>query len=165
MNTFVGLVVIGSAVYGTAIGVNYYSKKRAALHRALELVENKGMINVGAGCNRSAFAQYICNLEAVQVNVDIGNCGLQVLCIDLELGSLPFEDKEFDVTFASHVLEHLKNWQGALSEWCRIADNTVVVLPHPLSIGGRLKPDHWQHFSFSDMDYIRLQYPSVEIFA
>ena len=165
MVALVKLLLIGASAYGAAVATNYFSRKGVALDRALELVGDRGIINIGSGCSRSALAGYICNLESVRVNVDISNGSAKMLCVDLELGSLPFEDKEFDVAYASHVLEHLKNWQGALDEWCRIADYVIVVLPHPLSIGGRLNPDHWQHFSFRDMDYIRLHWPTVELFA
>lgn len=42
-----------------------------------------------------------------------------------------FADYSFDVVFASHVIEHLKNPTQALEEWCRIAKNFVLILcPH-----------------------------------
>lgn len=165
MVALVKLLLVGTSAYSAAVATNYLSKKGAALDRALELVEYRGIINIGSGYSRSGLAQHICNLEFVRFNIDMVDSGPKMLCVDLELGALPFKDKEFDVAFASHVLEHLKNWQGALDEWCRIADYVIVVLPHPLSIAGRLYLEHWQHFSFSDMDYIRLHWPTVEVFA
>jgi len=87
------------------------------------------------------------------------------MTVNLEEAPLPFTEKQFDVAFASHVLEHLKNWEQALSEWTRIANHTVVVLPNPLSIGGWVYSEHKQHFGFGDIDYIRNWWSNVAVFA
>lgn len=164
MNSLVFLAIAAGSSYAKAVSLNFFGKKKAALARACELVNNKGIINLGAGYRRSAFAKYVCTLEIVRVNVDIVDGAPKMLVADLE-EPLPFPDEEFDVAFASHVLEHLNHWRLALDEWTRIADHVVVVLPHPLSIGGRLAPNHRHHFSLSDMGYISQVWPSVEVFA
>lgn len=164
MSNWIPLIAAGCAYSGT-IGLNFFDTKRASLARVGELVNSKGVINLGSGCYRSAFAAYVCNLEFVKVNIDLADGSPKMLVADLESCYLPFGEKEFDVAYACHVLEHLNNWQGALDEWCRIADHVIVALPHPLSIFGRLYTEHKQHFSPADMEYMSQHWPSVEVFS
>jgi len=63
----------------------------------------------------------------------------------------------------SHVLEHLDNWEFALSEASRVADHVVIVLPHPLSPAGWLDPAHKQHFSREDMAVMERAFPNVKV--
>jgi len=85
--------------------------------------------------------------------------------LDVERETLPFADKQFGCTFASHVLEHLDNWQFALGEMVRVADYVVVVLPHPASFFGWLAPEHKQHFSRDDIQKIAELYPNMEVYC
>jgi ubiquinone/menaquinone biosynthesis C-methylase UbiE len=100
------------------------------------------------------------NLD-VNVADDCPKCEL----VNLEETPLPFSDKQFDVALASHTLEHLANWQQALTEWSRIAEHVVIVLPNPLSINSYFNPLHKQHFSLGDMTYIRAHWSNVEVFT
>lgn len=85
----------------------------------------------------------------------------------LEVFNLRTTDETFSIPFlthnCSHILEHLDNWDFALGEAMRVADNVVIVLPHPLSPLGWLVPSHKQHFSFSDIREIE-RLPNVKIF-
>ncbi len=52
---------------------------------------------------------------------------------DVDLQKLPFEDQSYDFVFASHVLEHIRNDERAISEIRRILrPNGIAVLPVPL---------------------------------
>jgi len=86
------------------------------------------------------------------------------LQLNIERELLPFADKQFGCAFASHVLEHLDNWQFALEEACRVADYVVVVLPHPAYFSGWVWPSHRQHFSRDDIEKMVELYPNVEVY-
>ncbi|MBU0598981.1 class I SAM-dependent methyltransferase [Patescibacteria group bacterium] len=145
------------------MSINFVSKKNQALTRARSLSGEKGIINLGAGCSRMGFSESTCNLPEVVVNVDLTTWGPKAEIHNLQ-ERLPFADGEFDVAFASHVLEHLDHWQEALNDWTRIADHAIIVLPNPLSIGGWIHSEHKQHFSFGDINFIRQNW-AVEVYC
>lgn len=151
-------------MYGAGMMLNFLNKKFRAFQRAKEFADGKGIANIGAGCDRSFISRRFCNDSQVVANIDIAGYGPNFYRIDLEEGSLPFQDKQFGCVFASHVLEHLGNWEVALDEWSRIADHVVIAIPHPMSIGGYVSPEHRQHFSFRNKQYIEARWPSVEIY-
>jgi len=145
-------LLAGIGIIITGISVNHHIEtKQQAFDYAKSLVGDKGIINLGAGPHRTLLADVIAKSPEVRANLDIVPDGLpNFIQWDIE-NPLPFGDKTFDVTFASHVLEHLDNWQFTLNEATRVADYAVIVLPHPLSPGGWLNPYHKQHFSKGDI--------------
>jgi ubiquinone/menaquinone biosynthesis C-methylase UbiE len=48
--------------------------------------------------------------------------------------NLPFRDKVFEKTKASHILEHLPRWKKALEEWCRVTVNEIEI-EIPIDVG------------------------------
>jgi len=42
---------------------------------------------------------------------------------------LPFIDKCFSELRAYHVLEHIRDWEAAIKEWCRIAKRVKIRVP------------------------------------
>lgn len=148
----------------TGVNVTHHiSTKKHAFNYAKSLVREKGIINLGAGPHRTLLAEVIANSPEVRANLDIVPDGMpNFMQWDIE-EPLPFGDKIFDVTFASHVLEHLDNWQFTLSEAIRVADHTVIVLPHPLSPGGWLNPFHKQHFSKGDIAEMENTFPNTTV--
>ena len=163
-------------ILGTVVGfigacaatdiVHVVITKNAAFEDAKRLSNGKGIINIGAGPHRTLQAQIIAKQLEVLGNVDIAPNGMpHFIQLDVERETLPFADKQFGCTFASHVLEHLDNWQVALGEMVRVADYVVVVLPHPTSFAGWLAPEHKQHFSLGDIQEIVELYPSVRCIA
>lgn len=166
----IGAIGIGvaAAVIATAIidQVQTAETKEHAFNYAKSLAGEKGIINLGATgymmFDRTQ-SQIIAESLEVVANLDIVPDGMpNFMQWDIEEG-LPFADKAFDVAFASHVLEHLDDWEFALSEATRVADHVVVVLPHPFSPGGWLVPAHKQHFTKSDIVQIEAAFPSVKI--
>lgn len=159
-------MVMGAAALGYTVWAmsNFFLTRSQALDTARSLTADKGMINLGAGCNRAPMTMDICNLPEVVTNADINAGGPNSVVADFESGRLPFADRQFDVAFASHVLEHLVNWETALDEWNRIADRVIVVLPHPLSIMGHVAREHVQHFSHADARAIEAAWPRTKIF-
>ena len=151
--------------YGLALTANYYNERYKAFRRAKSYANGKGIANVGAGCSRGYTARQFCNDPKVVANIDIEGGGSNFYEANLDNDNLPFSDGQFGCVFASHILEHLDNWESALDEWCRIADHVVVVLPHPISIMGHLSPDHKQHFTLADHQRIRERWPQVEVYT
>ena len=162
-------------VFGTLAGftsatiaihaARYMRAKQYAFEEARRLSQGKGIVNIGAGPHRLFGAQVIAREPEVLVNVDIALDGMpNLIQLDIERELLPFADKQFGCVFASHILEHLDNWQFALEEACRVADYVVVVLPHPSSFGGWLSPEHKQHFSIDDINEILELYPNVTVY-
>lgn len=149
--------------YAISMISNFLHVRDAAIERAVELVGDKGVVNLGAGCHRSGRAMEICQLPEVVANVDLVDGGVRAIVADLEK-PLPFGYRQFDVAYASHVLEHLTRWEDALTDWCRVADHVVVVLPHPLSVSGYISPEHKQYFGWEDIAQIQERWPQVEVF-
>lgn len=156
-----GAAALGYTAWATA---NFFLTRGEALDTARSLAVDKGMINLGAGCDRDPLTMGICNLPEVVTNADINAGGPNSVVADFESGRLPFADRQFDVAFASHVLEHIVNWEKALDEWNRIADRVIVVLPHPLSIAGHMAREHVQHFSHADAREIEAAWPRTKIY-
>lgn len=168
MNTLAKVAIgLGSAVGGVfgADALHTAMTKRQAWEFAKGLAGERGIINLGAGPHRPTIeSRMIAWAPEVALNVDIVLDGLpRFMQLDLEQ-ALPFGNKQFDCTFASHILEHLENWEQALSEMVRISDLAIVVLPHPLSPSGWLSPSHRQHFSSVDIEEMGKIYPSVVVF-
>lgn len=139
--------------------------KGTAFERARALSNGKGIINIGCGPHRTYQTQVIAEQPEVLANLDIALDGMShFIQIDVERNPLPFADKQFGVAFASHILEHLDNWQFALAEASRVADNVVVVLPHPAYFPCWFWPGHRQHFSRDDMYEMTQLYPNVEVY-
>ncbi len=136
----------------------------ASFEKAKSLSGAKGILNVGAGHLQHPLAKQICHDESVIWNVDLVDGQTpNFVAIDLEKAELPFANDEFGCVFASHVLEHLQNWQAALDEWCRVADAVVIAVP-PVSLMGYLHPQHKQHFSRADIAMIESRWPKVYMF-
>ncbi len=152
---------LGGGLFATANIVNFYETRNEALRRAQSLVTTKGIVNIGSGCDWSPSAMAICQLPEVVANLDVHVANNCPKCQEVDLET-PFADGEFDVALASHVLEHLANWQGALQEWQRISDHVIVVLPHGID-ALHLNPLHKNHFGFAAMR--AMQNDKVEVFA
>ncbi|MBA7465027.1 hypothetical protein ES707_00188 [subsurface metagenome] len=139
--------------------------KDEALEEAKRLSNGKGIINLGAGPHRTYQAQVIAETPEVLANIDIALDGMpRFLQLDIETAPLPFGDKQFGCALLSHVLEHLDNWQFALAEASRVADNVVVVLPDPLYFSGWLAPSHEQHFFVEEINDMVELYPEVTVY-
>lgn len=132
--------------YGILGFCNYAITKINAWHKALELTGAQGIVNLGCGDAGNLFAAEIACHPSVAANIDvIPQPWPNFIQADLNQ-PLPFGDQEFSVAFMSHVLEHLEDWKFALSEAQRVAEYSVIVLPHYLSIGNYLVSDHKRIF-------------------
>lgn len=153
-----------SLIYSAAMILLHITTKLAAFKHAKSLITTKGIINLGSIGSLDPFSEMIAKDEAVKFNVDLrADSQPHFYQHDLEQ-PLPFADKEFDVAFMSHILEHLENWEQALSEAVRVADYVVIVLPSPISLANWFAKEHKQHFLGNDARQIELTYPSVRVF-
>ena len=139
--------------------------KDVAFEKARRLSRGRGIINLGAGPHRTYQAQIIAAAPEILANIDIAPDGMpRFIQLDVERDPLPFSDKQFGCAFASHVLEHLDNWQFALDEMERVADYVVVVLPDPAYFSGWLAPEHRQYFSRDDIEALAQLYPNMVVY-
>lgn len=170
IGTAFGIFAVGAFVGSVAKivaseSLHHLITKDAAFREANRLAAGRGIINIGCGPHRTYQAQEIAEQPEVLANLDIAPNGVpSFLQLDIEVEPLPFGDKQFGCAFASHVLEHLDNWQFALAEACRVADWVVVVLPYQANFGGWLAPEHRQHFSRDDIERMVELYPNVEVY-
>lgn len=147
-------------------GMHFCVTKNAAFAEALCLSSGKGIINVGSGAHRTRWAREVAENPNTLVNIDIVvDSTPNFLQLDLESSPLPFSNKQFGCAFASHVLEHLDNWEVILAEMVRVADCVVVVLPSPIYGSGRFCSEHKQFFSTDDINAIAQRYPNVEVYC
>jgi len=155
--------VLGACVLGDVI--HMATTKDIAFEEAIRLSRGRGIINLGAGPHRTSQSQLLAWSPEVQANIDVALDGLpHFLLLDIEREALPFADKQFGCAFASHVLEHLDNWQFALAEASRVADFVVVVLPHPQYFSGWLSPEHRQFFTMDEIAELAQLYPNVVVY-
>ena len=145
---------------------NHMITKYRAFEYAKSLVKGRGIINLGSSGSIDPLSDMISNDPLVYSNVDIveeKDSPFNFYKHDLNQ-PLTFNSKLYDVAFASHILEHLDNWQGALGEFSRIADNVVIVLPSPLSLGNYLNTLHKRVFSPTQIAEMESN-PNVKVFT
>jgi trans-aconitate methyltransferase len=151
----------GVLAYAGIMTLNHYTKKRQAFAYAKTLVKDWGIVNLGAiGDSQfdKQFPQQVINDVDVACNVDISEefvTQKPILRFDLNDLHWPIPDKRFDVVFASHILEHLRNTEQVLNEMQRIGHNVVIVLPHPFSVTALVNPLHLHHFSYRAISKMR----------
>lgn len=77
-------------------------------------------------CFRHLFSQKFGRYESADLNmVDVDH--------NVDLLKLPFPDNSYDFVFASHVLEHIRDDEGAIAELRRILKpNGIAILPVPI---------------------------------
>ncbi|MBA7586223.1 hypothetical protein ES708_28219 [subsurface metagenome] len=160
-----GGVAAAVGAYAACDFLHFTATKATAFEHARLLSNGKGVINIGAGPHRTYQAQLMAEQPEVLMNIDIALDSMpHLIQLDIEQETLPFTDKQFSCAFASHVLEHLDNWQFALGEMVRVADNVIIVLPHPAYFSGWLSPEHRQHFLRDDINEMAGLYPNVVVY-
>lgn len=109
------------------------------------------MKKLNLGCGNKLLDDYI-NLDVVDYG---GN-----LIHDLNSFPYPFEDNTFDEIIASHILEHLQNFNKVITELYRISKpNAIIKVYAPFFLNTKYfgDPDHKIPFSirtFDNYEYI-----------
>ena len=88
------------------------------------------------------------------VNIDVADYGGNMR-VDLNKFPWPFPDHHFDEVYASHVLEHLQNFNSVVTEIWRVSKpgaEFVVRVPFFLSTKYYSEPDHRVPFGIRSFD-------------
>jgi len=109
--------------------------------------EHQPGLKLQLGCGRMPLPGFV-NLDVVKLpGVD--------LVADLEQ-KFPFQDNQFDLVYARHTLEHIRNLQQVIAELHRITKPTGRIeleLPHCSSISAYADPTHQHFFTLHSFDY------------
>lgn len=142
-------IIVGlGAIMGVATllwAYDYYGKK-GGVNAQVEQIRDynpKPVLNVGSGCDSGGDV----NLDVVDRSYCVNNF---VLGSGEDLSQ--FEEKEFSVAYAHHVLEHVEDPDKMLSEMDRVADNVIVTVPNPMFPNAYLNADHkWVFIDKNDL--------------
>ena len=104
------------------------------------------ILDIGCGYRANKYAQVIADVQ------DLSSFYPSKKFINIKDKNLPFQDKEFDFVIASHVIEHVEDFQFFIKELERISSKGYIELPTRL--GDNLvfenKNDHIWWFNFDD---------------
>ena len=119
----------------------------AHLNSILEKNLNWKILDIGCGYRANKNASVIADIQ------DFSDFYKEKKFVKIEGKKLPFEDKEFDFVIASHVIEHIDNFEFFIKELERISSKGYIELPSRL--GDNLvfenKNDHIWWFCFDDV--------------
>ena len=76
--------------------------------------------------------------------------------MDLDKDKLPFADNTFDIVYAYHVLEHLRNLSDVLAEIHRVCKPGAVVdilVPYYTCVGAFGDPTHVRFFTYRTLEH------------
>ncbi len=124
--------------------------KRTSIHQInLTLEKNPSWKILDIGCGYRAHKK--ANIIADQKDLSAFYPDKKFIKINEK--KLPFKDKEFDFVIASHVIEHVEDFQFFISEIERISNKGYIELPSKL--GDNLvfenKNDHIWWFEYNDV--------------
>ena len=118
------------------------------------------ILDIGCGFNANKFAKVICDVQ------DLSNHYQDKKFIRLTEKKLPFKDKEFDFTVASHVIEHVEDIDFFIKELERVSKKGYIELPTMLedNLVFENKKDHLWHMDFDDVENKLLILKKVQYF-
>ena len=107
---------------------------------------NWKILDIGCGYRANKHASVLADVQ------DLSDFYKEKIFIKINEKKLPFEDKEFDFVIASHVIEHVEDFEFFLKELERISTKGYIELPTRL--GDNLvfenKTDHIWWFTYDD---------------
>lgn len=122
------------------------------INKTLKNNNNNKILDIGCGYTANSNATTIADVQ------DFSNFYKDRNFVKIENKKLPFRDKEFDFVIASHVIEHVEDFQFFIKELERIAHKGYIELPTRL--GDNLVfenvTDHIWWFAFDDVEKILL---------
>ena len=129
--------------------------KRTSINHINKLLKNSPsykILDIGCGYTANKYATTISDVQ------DFSNFYKDKNFVKIEGKKLPFKDKEFDFVIASHVIEHVEDFEFFIQELERIAFKGYIELPTRL--GDNLVfenvTDHIWWFIFDDIENILL---------
>ena len=127
--------------------------KRTSINKINNILKdnkNWNILDIGCGYRANANATTIADIQ------DFSKFYKNKNFIQLKEKKLPFKDKEFDFVIASHVIEHVKDFEFFIKELERISSKGYIELPTRL--GDNLvfenKKDHLWWFFYDDVENI-----------
>ena len=108
---------------------------------------NWKIIDIGCGYSANKNASVIADIQ------DLSNFYKGKNFIKISEKKLPFKDKEFDFVIASHVIEHVEDFEFFVKELERISSRGYLELPTRLAdnLVFENKNDHIWWFSYNDV--------------
>jgi len=123
--------------------------KRTSLNIVNDLIQKNlqwKVLDIGCGFTANKNATVIADIQ------DLSNFYSKKTFIKITDKKLPFKDNEFDFVIASHVIEHVEDFQFFIKELERVAKKGYIELP--TRFGDNLifenKSDHIWWFVFND---------------
>jgi len=117
------------------------------VNTVLEKNPNWKILDIGCGYRPHKYASVIADTK------DFTNLYKEKKFVKISGKNLPFKDKEFDFVIASHVIEHVEDFQFFIKELERITSKGYIELPSRL--GDNLvfenKNDHIWWFYYDDI--------------
>ena len=117
------------------------------INSLLEKNSNWKILDIGCGYTASKYATVIAD------QLDLSDFYKEKRFTKISGKILPFKDKEFDFVIASHVIEHVQDFEFFIKELERISDKGYIELPSRL--GDNLvfenAKDHIWWFAFDDI--------------
>ena len=119
-----------------------------SINNILNKNSNWRILDIGCGYTANNFATVVADVQ------DLSKFYKHKEFIQIDKETLPFKDKEFDFVIASHVIEHVKDFEFCLKELSRIASKGYIELPSRLSdnLVFENKTDHLWWFKFDDIE-------------
>ena len=103
--------------------------------------------DIGCGYSANKYATVIADIQ------DLSNFYEGKNFIKIDEKKLPFDDKEFDFVIASHVIEHVEDFEFFIKELERISSRGYIELPSRLAdnLVFENKNDHIWWFKYDDI--------------
>ena len=118
------------------------------VNETLDKHKNWKILDIGCGYRANKKATVVADIQ------DFSNFYKDRKFVRIIEKKLPFEDKEFDFVIASHVIEHVEDFEFFIKELERISDKGYIELPS--RFGDNLvfenKHDHIWWFIFDDQN-------------
>ena len=105
--------------------------------KSLSHIEFNTLLDVGGAEGYKAYiVQELFNAKVISSDLSVEACKraneiFNIASVVADIHELPFNNDEFDIVLCSETLEHVKNFDKAVSELLRIAKKAVVItVPH-----------------------------------
>ena len=119
-----------------------------SINKILEKNQSWKVLDIGCGYRAHKNATVIADVQ------DFSDLYKEKKFVQIQGKNLPFKDKEFDYVIASHVIEHVEDFQFFIKEIERISSKGYIELPSRL--GDNLvfenKTDHIWWFYYDDIE-------------
>ena len=125
--------------------------KRTSIKQVDDILDknsNWKILDIGCGYRAHKNASVIADIK------DFSDFYKEKIFVQIKEKNLPFKDKEFDFVIASHVIEHVEDFEFFIKELQRITSKGYIELPTRFSdnLVFENKNDHIWWFNFDDIN-------------